>query len=149
MGMFDFHVTIVFAGARISSENSLWKIVGNTEIPEEDIHVILSGSRGIKRIKDNFYRSKSGAEIYLHNNDLSETVGIDIKGMLGNIEKNSEEIFKIISRLKECYSFKTFIQNEVCGTDSDDELSEKIKTIYKETYLIYQKSLKIHGHGKL
>ncbi|MDE6591991.1 MAG: hypothetical protein K2K57_02865 [Oscillospiraceae bacterium] len=149
MGMFDFHITIVFDGARISSENSLWKIAGNTEIPEKDIHVILSESRGIKRIKDNFYKSKSDAEIYLHNNDLSEVVGIEIKGMLGNIDKNSEEIFKIISRLKECYSFKTFIQSEVCETGSGEELSEKIKTIYRETYLIYQKSLKIHGRRKL
>ena len=100
MGMYDFHITIVFAGASIFRENSLWKIVGNTEIPEEDIHVILSESRGIKRIKDNFYKSKSGVEIYLHNNDLSEAVGIEIKGTLGNIKKNSEEIFKLISRLE-------------------------------------------------
>lgn len=139
MGMYDFHITIVFAGASILCENSLWKIVGNTEIPEEDIRVILSGSRGIKRVKDNLYKSRSGAEIYLHNNDLSKAVGIEIKGMLGNIEKNSKEIFKLISRLEEKLSFEIFVSNEKINPKSKDDLSDKIKTAYKENYLLYKK----------
>ncbi len=139
MGMYDFHITIVFAGASILCENSLWRIVGNTEIPKEDIYEILNGSRGIKRVKDNFYKSKYGAEIYLHNNDLSEAVGIEIKGMLGNIEKNSEEIFKLFSRFEKIFTFEIFLSNEKINPKSKDDLSDKIKTAYKENYLLYKK----------